>query len=60
MKTKKYLNFVINIKTKVFHLYDDGCIQSKNIEPENEQETTAKEKDLLKKNLKPCKKCFTN
>lgn len=59
-RKQQYLNFVINIKTKVFHLYDDGCIQSKNIEPENEQETTAKEKDLLKKNLKPCKKCFTN
>lgn len=52
-----YINYTINIKTKIFHLYDNDCKQLENAEHKNIQETTATEKDLIAVGLKGCKNC---
>lgn len=52
-----YINYTINTKTKIFHLYDNDCKQLQNAEHKNIQETTATEKDLLAIGLKYCKNC---
>ena len=52
-----YINYTINTKTKIFHLYDNDCKQLQNAEHKNIQETTATEKDLLAVGLKYCKNC---
>lgn len=57
---KTLINYTININTKKFHLFDLDCGQLKNVDLKNIQETTAKEKDLLKVGLQPCKRCMKN
>ena len=55
---KTYLDYSIDTKNKIFHLYDKKCKKLNDIEPRYIQETTATEKDLLNKDLKQCKKCI--
>ena len=59
-KKRMLMNYKINIKTNKFHLLDLDCEQLKNVDLKNIQETTAKEKDLLKVGLQPCKRCMEN
>lgn len=56
-RKSEYINYTINIKTKIFHLYDNDCKQLENAEPKNIQETTATERDLLAVGLKCYKNC---
>lgn len=50
-------NYIINTKTKEYHLLEKNCNKLKNVKPKYIQETTATEKDLLDENLKPCEVC---
>ena len=57
-KSKVNENYIINTKTKKFHLLDKNCSKLDNVLPQNIQETTAKQKDLLDAGLKRCKECI--
>lgn len=57
---ESFTNYVINIKTKEFHLENQKCTKLRNVNLKNIQETTAIKQDLLDKGLKPCEKCMTN
>lgn len=51
------MNYIINRKTKVFHLKDNNCNSFRTTPLKYINETTAKEKDLIKAGLNACKKC---
>ena len=57
-KSKVNENYIINTKTKKFHLLDKNCSKLDNVLLQNIQETTAKQKDLLDAGLKRCKECM--
>lgn len=52
----KYQEYLINVKTKTFHLRED-CSSIRNTESKYIQETKAYEKDIIKKEFNLCKKC---
>lgn len=52
-------NFVINRKTNEYHLYENNCKLLDKVEPKYIIETRFKVKELEKKDLIPCKKCFS-
>lgn len=56
-KNNKYKEYVINVKTKTFHLYSQECSSIQDLDLKYIQETKAYEKDILKKGYKLCKKC---
>lgn len=54
---KKNKDYIINRKNNIFHI-DSECKLLKGIESKYINEVTAKEKDLIKAKLKPCKNCI--
>ena len=57
---KQNENYVINRKTRVFHLMDKKCSSLKGVESKYINETTATEKNLMNAGLIPCNKCIKN
>lgn len=51
-------NYIINRRTKIFHLYNKHCKSLINVQSKYLIETTANINNLIKVDLKPCKNCI--